>query len=116
MKLSEGVYLHLYHGRLDPDEQLEAWGFDGPTLGPLEYVHGTYASTLQGQFIDRNVPDVDSDPERDGHVAVGTVDGELTPCGGSIFLRYHDDLIIYWNREHKRLEYYGDFSVGAHKP
>ena len=29
-----GVYLHLFHGRNDVAEEMEGWGFDGPTLGP----------------------------------------------------------------------------------
>src|SRR3546814_15310909 len=29
------LYLHLYHGRKDPDESLEDWGSDGPVIGPL---------------------------------------------------------------------------------
>ncbi|WOF44313.1 hypothetical protein KNJ79_05120 [Sphingopyxis indica] len=42
-----GVYLHLFHGRNAPDEQLDDWGFDGPTIGPLEYVHVTYMCDIK---------------------------------------------------------------------
>lgn len=41
------VYLKLFHGRTDPEEQLDDWGSNGPTLGPLEYVHCTYFTHLQ---------------------------------------------------------------------
>jgi hypothetical protein len=41
------VYLHLFHGRKSPDEQLDDWGEDGPVLGPLKYVHTTYARDLK---------------------------------------------------------------------
>jgi hypothetical protein len=37
-----GVYMRLLHGRLDPNERLKTWGFDGPVLGPFEAVHFTY--------------------------------------------------------------------------
>ena len=37
------LYLTLYHGRRSPEEDLEDWGLQGPTFGPLEYVHTTYA-------------------------------------------------------------------------
>ena len=29
------MYLRLYHGRVDPDQEMDDWGFDGPTFGPL---------------------------------------------------------------------------------
>jgi hypothetical protein len=28
------LYLRLYHGRTDPEQQMEDWGFTGPTFGP----------------------------------------------------------------------------------
>jgi hypothetical protein len=41
------MYLRLYHGRTDPDEQMDDWGFVGPTFGPLAcYVH-TYCCTFR---------------------------------------------------------------------
>jgi len=41
------MYLRLYHGRTDPGQEMEDWGFDGPTFGPLAcYVH-TYCSTFR---------------------------------------------------------------------
>jgi hypothetical protein len=34
------MYVRLYHGRIYPDQQLDEWGFIGPTFGPLScYVH-----------------------------------------------------------------------------
>jgi hypothetical protein len=34
------MYLRLYHGRTDPAQEMDEWGFDGPTFGPLSsYVH-----------------------------------------------------------------------------
>jgi hypothetical protein len=41
------LYLQLYHGRKDPAEQMDDWGFTGPTFGPLAYVVQTYFSTLR---------------------------------------------------------------------
>lgn len=41
------MYLRLYHGRPDPHQQMEDWGFVGPTFGPLScYVH-TYCCTFR---------------------------------------------------------------------
>jgi hypothetical protein len=46
------MYLRLYHGRTDPAQQMEDWGFVGPVFGPLScYVH-TYCSTFR--FIGEN--------------------------------------------------------------
>jgi len=41
------VYLHLFHGRTHPGEQLNDWGRNGPVLGPLDYVHVTYLTDLR---------------------------------------------------------------------
>jgi hypothetical protein len=41
-----GMYLTMIHGRNHPEDQLHDWGFDGPMIGPLEYVHVTYCSTV----------------------------------------------------------------------
>ena len=38
------LYLRLLHGRNSPDEEMSDWGFQGPVLGPLDYVHVTYSS------------------------------------------------------------------------
>jgi hypothetical protein len=41
------MYLRLYHGRADPAQDMDQWGFDGPTFGPLScYVH-TYCCTFR---------------------------------------------------------------------
>lgn len=43
----EGVYLKLFHGRKTVDEDMDSdWGEQGPILGPLDYVHTTYAATI----------------------------------------------------------------------
>jgi len=41
------IYLYLFHGRKNPDEQMDDWGEDGPTLGPLQYVHTTYRDDIK---------------------------------------------------------------------
>lgn len=44
--LIEGkLYLQLYHGRKDPAQAMDDWGFIGPTFGPLNCVVQTYFST-----------------------------------------------------------------------
>jgi hypothetical protein len=41
------VYLYLIHGRKSPDQQMEDWGFNGPTQGPFAAIHATYLSSLR---------------------------------------------------------------------
>jgi hypothetical protein len=41
------MYVRLYHGRTDPAQDMDEWGFAGPTFGPLScYVH-TYCCTFR---------------------------------------------------------------------
>jgi len=41
------MYLRLYHGRTHPGQEMDEWGFVGPTFGPLScYVH-TYCCTFR---------------------------------------------------------------------
>ena len=46
--LIEGrLYLWLYHGRKDPAEDMQDWGFNGPTFGPLASVAQVYLTHLR---------------------------------------------------------------------
>jgi len=76
------VYLELFHGRTDPDVDMDDWGTEGPVLGPLRFVHGTYQSDVK--LAPENPPD---------------------PQDEIIFLSYVDDMIYYDG------VYYGDWSV-----
>ena len=41
------VYIHLLHGRTDPDVNMQGWGFSGPILGPFEAIHFTYKEHIR---------------------------------------------------------------------
>jgi hypothetical protein len=41
------VYLHLYHGRKDPNQDLDDWGEEGPCIGPLDSWHATYMLNIR---------------------------------------------------------------------
>lgn len=45
-----GMYLGLLHGRDDPEQQMNDWGFNGPMIGPLQWCHTTYACTIRIVF------------------------------------------------------------------
>lgn len=38
--------LVLLHGRNDPAQDMEDWGFNGPVLQNVDYFHNTYNSTI----------------------------------------------------------------------
>ena len=52
--LAGKLYLQLYHGRTDPAQQMDDWGFVGPTFGPLACVVQTYFSTLRVHGVDHD--------------------------------------------------------------
>src|SRR3546814_11506064 len=41
------VYLHLFNGRNSPDQEMDDWGFDGPTIGQLDSVHTTSGDNIK---------------------------------------------------------------------
>ncbi|TAH13741.1 MAG: hypothetical protein EAZ11_02620 [Curvibacter sp.] len=45
-----GLYLGLFHGRDDPNQKMDGWGFNGPTIGPLVWCHTTYANDVKIEF------------------------------------------------------------------
>lgn len=46
------LYVQLFHGRKDPDEQMDDWGNTGPTFGPYNVVSTTYATEVKMSRID----------------------------------------------------------------
>lgn len=41
------VYLYLFHGRDSLGQDMDNWGSEGATIGPLSYVHTTYGSEVK---------------------------------------------------------------------
>ncbi|MFA6175061.1 MAG: hypothetical protein WC765_00610 [Phycisphaerae bacterium] len=62
------IYIRLFHGRTDPDQDMDDWGNDGPIFGPYKFAHTTY-----GHFLKLG--------KSEGHV-------------DELFVR-HEDLIYY---------------------
>jgi len=42
-----GIYLHFFHGRKNPQQEMQDRGEPGPIFGPYEYAHTTYASDIK---------------------------------------------------------------------
>ena len=80
------ILIDLYHGRFDPNEDLEGWGFNGPVLGPFPFYHVTYNSTAH------------------------TGDNNMIIAGKEEEIPYWDkeDLIFLYG------SYYGDMSIISH--
>jgi hypothetical protein len=109
--MSEGVYLHLFHGRKDPDEQMDDWGLEGPVIGPLNYVHVTYMATvrvgIRRSLVERFFPSehqrmldfVAKHPTTSSYVDPDRIE--------DVWLGTHEDMI-----KHEGV-YYGDFSIGG---
>lgn len=41
------LYIRLFHGRTNPNQDMDEWGSDGPVFGPYEFVHTTYTSHIK---------------------------------------------------------------------
>jgi len=41
------LYIRLFHGRTDPNRDMDEWGSDGPVFGPYEFVHTTYTTVVR---------------------------------------------------------------------
>ena len=48
------LYIRLFHGRTDPEQDMDDWGTDGPIFGPYIHVHTTYSSMLRLGRTDGN--------------------------------------------------------------
>lgn len=42
--------LRLIHGRRDPNQEMDDWGFDGPDIDHVEWLHVTYNATFNLGF------------------------------------------------------------------
>ena len=78
-----GLYLGLFHGRETPDEEMDAWGFEGPMIGPLRWVHTTYAFTICIEFLrDEDAIRYFNSTEPEQYM---TFRGDLLAFGGQFF-------------------------------
>lgn len=87
-KNEPGMYLKLFHGRADSNEELHDWGFDGGFIGPLQFAHMTYMTDLKLQ----------------------TYCHKRREAGEQFYLLTHDDMLMFEGM------YYGDWSVFMFDP
>ena len=48
------LYLRLFHGRINPAQQMSDYGSDGPVFGPLVFCHTTYSANVKMGLPDGN--------------------------------------------------------------
>lgn len=105
-ELPAGLYIGLFHGRSAADTDMDDWGFDGPVIGPLDYVHTTYAAEVKLHFADaRRAPQY----FRDAGFVTNLATGECSPCPEASLDITHD-LIVFDGR------YFGDWTVFFSSP
>jgi len=49
------MLIKLEHGRMNPDEEMDERGFDGPLLGPFKEVRPIYLNTIRVTFTSGEV-------------------------------------------------------------
>ncbi|WP_255219068.1 hypothetical protein [Paraburkholderia kururiensis] len=103
-ELEPGLYLGLSHGRDAVDTTPDDWGFNGPVVGPLDFVHTTYAAELKLRFVDERMA-ARFFPATGGITNVST--GERVPSAATT-LRIAGDLLVFDGR------HFGDWTVFAH--
>lgn len=86
------LYLKLHHGRHDPDQDMDGTGFDGPDIGPLQWIGGTYTCHLRIAFID------------EANAAKFGIDPTFP------VVEYHDDMIVHQMPGGVK-SYYGDWTI-----
>ena len=89
------VYLQLWHGRSDPNVELEDWGEAGPIFGPLQYVHTTYGYHVKFQY---------AEGDKDRQCDLLAPNNMLYYDG----MWYGDWGVLDWCPAPSRLEYYND--------
>jgi hypothetical protein len=48
------MYIELLHGRDDPKEEMEDFGFKGPIIGPFSFMHVSYLHLIRLSKLDFN--------------------------------------------------------------
>lgn len=95
--LPDGMYLHLFHGRDSPTQQMDNWGYDGPTIGPFTYFHVIYLSDITYGLDATAI-------ERDD------IYTEIESPGPSYVLSFHEGLLVF-HRPGEEPKYFGDWSL-----
>lgn len=102
------MILFLYHGRTRPEgpatdvdgNQVDNWGFEGPAINDIKYVDFTYGCLS-----------ICFDTAEHFQLAQRTTGWRNGNSDWSLTLDFSpsDGLVMTWNTERQRSEYFGDF-------
>lgn len=90
------LQVHLFHGRTDPDQAMNDWGFDGPTFDCLSVAHDPDLVLLQGASA--------TSLELAKRTGLAVHDDTIT-------VPYTDDMVTVPLFRDGKPAYFGDFSV-----
>ena len=83
------VYLHLFHGRTTATQDMDSWGSEGPTIGPLTYVHTTYGTEVKIRGSREVLENFFPHTEIHFHDGYGELaiqlDGDCLPYAGKVY-------------------------------
>ncbi|RZL64463.1 MAG: hypothetical protein EOP81_08405 [Variovorax sp.] len=85
-----GLYLGLLQGRHRPSQQMDDWGFGGPTIGPLKWCHTTYAAHIKLEF-EESSDAVEYFGVEEAHCHMN-LEGDMLTFGGM----YYGDWTVYY--------------------
>ena len=90
--------LTLFHGRYHPDEYMNDWGFEGPTLEGIISIHGTYTAHLKIFFKNHK-----------SYIEAQQLTGWHKWDENALEARYDSEMLITLTNPPV---WYGDFSIG----
>lgn len=93
--------LSLFHGRYDPNQEMDNWGFVGPVLEDVLYMHVTYQCDYSIGFL--NLEAAIAAEKVTGWERWGNDEPVLT-------MKFHEDMVVAKDTD-GRLAYYGDWEV-----
>lgn len=93
---TQRLAIHLYHGRFDPAQDMEDWGFEGPAFTCIAVAHDPDRVLFDG-----------CDPQS---LALAQRLG-LATHGDTIAVDYHDDMLLVPQFRDTQPAYFGDLSI-----
>ena len=106
--LPTGLYLGLFNGRDNIDDELDDWGFNGPMIGPITACHTTYNSNVRVAFNSPALITHFFPEEYDTPLMQACMENNWEGFIHWAFLSVKEDCIEYQGK------YYGDWSVHLH--
>ena len=92
--------LHPFHGRLDPKQDMDDWGFQGPLIQNVLWMHTTYLNRMRVGFATEAAAD-------EAQALTGWEKFDTT----ELWPETHEDMLVTTDPDGTK-KYYGDWSLG----